>query len=196
MAKHPQLQAREDWEYITSRDLLIAAHELLGNIDLDPASSDLANTYVNATEYYTPTKDGLNDQQWFGNVYLFPPNGVYFWEKANQRWKKTRSGASPTLVSSYAVWFRTLYKKWMAQEIKQGLYFANCPDMIRYEPKIFDFPMCVLHTAPTLWLRTEGKVKLNKTCTSMLVYLPPVDDVENCTERFEKIYTDRGRIIR
>ena len=51
--------------------------------------------------------------------------------------------SSPTLTSSHAVWFRKLYNSWLSGDIKQGLYFTNCPDMIRYEQKIFDFPICI-----------------------------------------------------
>ena len=59
----------EDIELITSRDLVCAANELMGNIDLDVASSTVANEYVGADKFFTPQDDGLNDQKWFGKVY-------------------------------------------------------------------------------------------------------------------------------
>jgi hypothetical protein len=37
----------EAYEWITNRDLVDSAHLLMGGIDLDPASSEMANTYVN-----------------------------------------------------------------------------------------------------------------------------------------------------
>ena len=100
----------------------------------------IASTDTEATNFFTPSDDGLNSQQWFGNVYLFPPRGAYFWDKKNDKWKMTRA-SSPTLTSSHAVWFRKLYNSWLSNDIRQGLYFTNCPDMIRYEQKIFDFPI-------------------------------------------------------
>ena len=184
----------EDRELITNYDLAAAAHALLEGIDLDVASSKVANQYVEAKEFFTPSDDGLNAQQWYGSVYLFPPSGTYFWERKTQRWKMTRS-TSPTLVSSHAVWFRKLYRSWLAQEIEQGLYFTNCPDMIRYEQKIFDFPICNLRTAPTLLKNTSDGVSKHKTCTSFLVYLPPVNSATEATERFIDIYSDKGRIL-
>ena len=184
----------EDRELITNYDLAAAAHALLEGIDLDVASSKVANQYVEAKEFFTPSDDGLNAQQWYGSVYLVPPSGTYFWERKTQRWKMTRS-TSPTLVSSHAVWFRKLYRSWLAQEIEQGLYFTNCPDMIRYEQKIFDFPICILRTAPTLLKNTSDGVSKHKTCTSFLVYLPPVNSATEATERFIDIYSDKGRIL-
>lgn len=55
-----------------------------------------------------------------------------------------------------------MYHAWLADEIEQGLYFSNCPDMIRYEPKIFKFPMCVLRTVPYLLRNLDGNVEKNK----------------------------------
>ena len=103
--------------------------------------------------------------------------------------------SSPSLTSSHAVWFRKLYGSWIAGEVKQGLYFTNCPDMIRYEQKIFDFPMCILKTAPILVKNTENGIGNHKTCTSFLVYLPPMDSATEATEKFIDIYSEKGRIL-
>ena len=184
----------EDRELISNYDLISSAHALLGGIDLDVASSKVANQYVEAKEFFTPTDDGLNSQQWYGKVYLFPPSGTYFWEKKTQRWKMTRS-TSPTLASSHAVWFRKLYKTWLAGEVEQGIYFTNCPDMIRYEQKLFDFPVCILKTPPTLWKNTSEGVSKHKTCTSFIVYLPPMHSSGEATEKFIDIYSHKGRIL-
>ena len=185
---------REDTELITNYDLVSAAHAVLEGIDLDVASSEFANQYVEAKNYFSPSDDGLNCQQWFGSAYLFPPNGAYFWDKKNDRWKMTRA-SSPTLVSSHAVWFRRMYRAWLSREIKQGLYFTNCPDMIRYEQKIFDFPVCILKTPPFLLRRTSEKTDKHKTCTSLVVYLPPTDSSGTAVERFLDIYSEKGRIL-
>jgi hypothetical protein len=185
---------REDIEWITNKDLVACAHELMGGIDLDPASSKIANEYVEAENFFTPTDDGLNVQQWFGKVYLFPPAGAYFWDQKQGRWKMTRTSAI-SLTSSPAVWFRRLYHAWLTREIKEGLFFTNCPDMIRYDQRIFDFPVCILRTTPMLMRRTLDGVAPYKTCTSLLVYLQPIENAAEATERFAEIYSPRGRIL-
>jgi hypothetical protein len=185
---------REDIEWISNKDLVACAHELMGGIDLDPASSKIANEYVEAENFFTPTDDGLNVQQWFGKVYLFPPAGAYFWDQKQGRWKMTRTSAI-SLTSSPAVWFRRLYHAWLTREIKEGLFFTNCPDMIRYDQRIFDFPVCILRTTPMLMRRTLEGVAPYKTCTSLLVYLQPIENATEATERFAEIYSPRGRIL-
>lgn len=185
---------KEDLELITNYDLISSAHALLNGIQLDVASSITANSFVEAEHFYTPLEDGLNCQQWFGRVYLFPPSGAYFWEAKNQRWKMTRA-SSKTLRSSHAVWFQKLYNSWLADEIEQGLYFSNCPDMIRYDQRIFDFPVCILKTAPSLNKNTSKGISSHKTCTSFLVYLQPKDSMGAATEKFIDIYSEKGRIL-
>ena len=54
----------EDRELITNTDLICSVHSLMGNIDLDPASSKVANEFVGADKIYTPQDDGLNVQEW------------------------------------------------------------------------------------------------------------------------------------
>lgn len=186
----------EDYEWITNDDLIDAAHLLMGGIDLDPASSKKANEFVNAKHFYTPKEDGLNEMEWFGNVYLFPPKHSYFWHHKSQRWKMTR-GLSPSLTSSYAIWWRTLKRKWLKGEIEQGVYFANAPDMFMYCQDIFDHPICVFKTRPMLRQHfiTTDEIKTRNTCASFVVYLQPKTDVEKATENFIEIYGEKGRII-
>jgi len=185
---------KEDQELITNADLVTAAHSLLGEIDLDAASSKLANTYVEATNFYTPQDDGLNHIEWFGKVYVFPPSGSYYFDKRLDKWKMTRSNAT-AITSSHAVWFHRLYRAWLSKEIEQGLYFTNCPDMIRYEQKIFDFPVCILKTCPELVKFSSEGISTQRTCTSLVIYLQPQDDASAATQRFIDIYSEKGRIL-
>jgi len=185
----------EDLELVTNSDLVASAHALLSGIDLDPASSNFADKYVQAERYFTPTDDGLNNREWAGrNIYLFPPSGAYFYDKNNDRWKMTRA-SSGSLVSSCALWFRKLRRLWLANQVKEALFFTNTPDIIRYEQTIFDFPICILKTAPTLIKRTSQETGFHKTSTSMIVYLQPQDNSGTATEKFIDIYSSKGRVL-
>ena len=186
----------EDYEWISSDDLIDNAHQAMGGIDLDPASSAKANEYVNAKHFFTPKDDGLNEQEWFGNVYVFPPKHSYFWHHMSQRWKMTR-GLSPTLTSSYSIWWRIMKHKWLKGEIEQGIYFANAPDMFMYCQDIFDHPVCVFRTRPSLrqhFIHT-GELKTRTTCTSFAVFLQPKKNISEATEHFVELYGEMGRIL-
>lgn len=59
-------------EWYTPADLIECARKLLGTIDLDPASSALANQTVRANTWYGVEEDGLA-QRWQGRVWMNPP---------------------------------------------------------------------------------------------------------------------------
>jgi ParB family chromosome partitioning protein len=60
-----------EW-YTPAEYIEIVRAALGGKIDVDPASSDVAQTTVAAAVYYTTENDGLK-QEWSGTVYLNPP---------------------------------------------------------------------------------------------------------------------------
>jgi phage N-6-adenine-methyltransferase len=59
-----------DWQ--TPAQYVELAREVMGDIDLDPASSDAANDTIQAAEYFTTDDDGLS-KLWHGRVFLNPP---------------------------------------------------------------------------------------------------------------------------
>lgn len=59
-------------EWYTPKEFIDAARLVMGTIDLDPASSEIANETVQAEKIYTADDNGLACP-WFGNVWLNPP---------------------------------------------------------------------------------------------------------------------------
>lgn len=69
----PQKNQHNEW--FTPARYVEAAREVMGGIDLDPASCELANRTVKARHYYTQKENGLS-KDWYGNVWLNPPYGT------------------------------------------------------------------------------------------------------------------------
>jgi hypothetical protein len=59
-------------EWYTPECYIESAKKVMGNIDLDPASSEIANQTVKANLFYSQEEDGLS-KEWFGNVWMNPP---------------------------------------------------------------------------------------------------------------------------
>ena len=62
--------ANDNW--FTPPYILQAVRDVLGQIDLDPASCEAAQCRVQASAYYTIMDDALN-QPWWGRIFMNPP---------------------------------------------------------------------------------------------------------------------------
>jgi phage N-6-adenine-methyltransferase len=117
VAKAPdvtRVNSRGDYDWYTPEKYIVAARDVLGEIDLDPASSDKANTRVMARTIYTVADDGLL-QDWHGRVWLNPPYGgaqADFTQKLVDEYEAGRVDEAILLVNSNATdtrWFAPLW---------------------------------------------------------------------------------------
>jgi ParB family chromosome partitioning protein len=89
-------------EWYTPPNFIASARAVMGGIDTDPASSEIANNTVKAKRFYTKEDDGLR-QTWKGNVWMNPPY------------------AQP-LISNFA---EAVAYKYSAGEFKQAIVLVN-----------------------------------------------------------------------
>ena len=111
------LKSSESVEWYTPEKYIEAAREVMGGIDLDPASNEMANEIVKAPTFFTKDDDpdGLN-QSWFGNVWLNPPYGKgsgMFTTKLIEEYKSGRVKSAILLLNAYGFdsgWFQFLWE--------------------------------------------------------------------------------------
>jgi hypothetical protein len=61
-----------DNEWYTPSSIITSALAVMGKVDLDPASSEIANKVVKARVFYNISDDGLS-KLWKGKVWMNPP---------------------------------------------------------------------------------------------------------------------------
>lgn len=102
-------------EWYTPSRYIEAAREVMGGIDLDPASCELANQTVKATRFYTAQDNGLA-QEWYGNVWLNPPFGTTKTPFDGPAWQGT---------STARLFIRKLLEEYEQGKIDQAVLLAK-----------------------------------------------------------------------
>lgn len=72
---HEFRHSDESVEHYTPIDVVEAEHDVLGSIELDPASCAAANVIVGAARYYSMSDDGFSREWRARTVHLNPPGG-------------------------------------------------------------------------------------------------------------------------
>lgn len=100
-------------EWYTPRQFIDAARAAMGGIDLDPASSLVANKTVQAKKFFTADDDGLK-QLWGGNVWMNPPYAqplvTQFAEAVSEKFDKKEIKRACVLVNNATEtsWFQRM----------------------------------------------------------------------------------------
>lgn len=107
-------------EWYTPSRYIEAARAVMGGIDLDPASCELANSTVKAARYYTKEDNGLAQEWEARTVWLNPPfaaenelNPIRTWVgKLIAEHKAGKVGQAVLLVSAGTerLWFQALWE--------------------------------------------------------------------------------------
>lgn len=109
------LTSSESPEYYTPRPYVDAVRDVLGGIDIDPASSAVAQETVRAGTFYTTEDDGLA-KDWPGRVFLNPPYGALaprFVARLMEQYEAGVTNAAIVLLNAHATdtkWFRPLWE--------------------------------------------------------------------------------------
>lgn len=104
LSHNHRAQGTGENEWYTPQEFIEAARAVMGAIDLDPASSMIAQERVKSGRYFTLDDDGLA-QDWAGRVWLNPPYAQpaiqQFMEKAVSEFQSGRVSQSIILTHNY-----------------------------------------------------------------------------------------------
>lgn len=116
-------------EWYTPAEFINSVREVMGSIDLDPASCEHANKTVAAAKYFSIEDDGLS-QEWRGNVWMNPPysGGLIskFIAKLNESVENGAVTQAVVLVNN------ATETQWFASLVKNASAIAFPTSRIRY----------------------------------------------------------------
>jgi hypothetical protein len=154
-------------EHYTPPEVVEAAREVLGKIELDPFSCELANEIVGAEMIYTLEDDGFA-QDWYGRVFCNPPGGVLK-EKAELAHGKTRS-------SSAVAWAKLL-EEYEADRVHSAIFIGFNLEVMRMTQlasrSVLDFPFCVPRDRLHFWGENVPFDSGQPQYPNVLSYIPP-----------------------
>lgn len=114
-ATHQLISQSNSNEWYTPPEYIESARNVMGIIDLDPASNDVAQGWIKAKLFYTSSDSGL-DHEWNGKVWLNPPYGQFagaFVTKLVTEMERGGVNEAIVLVNSHAtdtLWFAPLWQ--------------------------------------------------------------------------------------
>jgi len=121
------LSESNDWQ--TPEYIVNPARELMGGIDLDPASCLVANETIKAKRIYDVADNGLT-KLWSGKVFLNPPGGKLKWN--GEEWIPVLRGPGE---SSARIWWQILANQYESGAIDQAFFVAFTLEILRSSQK-------------------------------------------------------------
>jgi DNA N-6-adenine-methyltransferase Dam len=156
-------------EWYTPSKYVEAARDVMGGIDLDPASCELANLTVRATMFYTKEQNGLM-QPWYGRVWLNPPYG-------------RTSHPSKSLQGCFI-------EKLLIEPIEQAIVLLMGNAIYRnYGEGLWDYPFCFLRGELTFRKHQQG-TSASHMFGTLFVYIGPYE------QSFIDVFSRFGTVAR
>lgn len=163
------LQSSESNEWYTPLEYVESARKLMGGIDLDPASCEVANRVVRAKKYYTEKDDGLA-KLWKGRIWLNPPYGRGDRNESNQE-----------------IWSGKLIEQHRSKSVREAVLLVNAvTDRAWFQP-LWGYPLCFVEKRISFY--TETGVGAQPTHGSAFVYFG------SKAKAFVNLYSEFGRCV-
>lgn len=200
-------------EHGTPKDVISLSRQLLGRIDLDPASSARFNKLVGANKYYSTHINGFV-RPWYGNVLLNPPGGTCD-EKGKQVFRREGfpgyfyANGKPAKRgrSSVTRWWFKLVTEYELDRVTSAVFVGFSLEVLQRSqsfkgrgllPTPLDFPCCFPSRRLQFLCDKDGKIVPGKSPThaSVLVYLPPknLGSIRTYSGEFARVFSSLGQV--
>lgn len=163
-------------EWFTPAKYIEAAREVMGSIDLDPASCYQAQKTVRATIYYDKEENGL-EYNWHGRVWLNPPFGLIH---------AGVKGSTKSWQRSFVEKAQYEYEIGNSQQVI--ILLLGSTVFRTYFQALWKYPVC-LNPIQTKFYREDGSTS-QFGFGSLFVYLGPNE------QRFLEVFSKFGRIVK
>lgn len=185
----------DDW--LTPVEYLPYIDAVLGDIDLDPCSTHLANDqFLKAKKIYTYAEDGLNmEEAWVGKTYLFPPTyGRCSFSKPRGTWRwSTKAGTGAKAPA--AIWFQRLEREWKLRNVPEAIFYTISHEVMRTCQNIWNYPVCIPSKRCNLIHGKRINELTNQITWGYFVYLPRSEFGFDQVDRFVEVFSHLGKVI-
>jgi len=157
-------------DYYTPQYVTDAARAVMGGIDLDPASCEMAQAWIKAGRYYTITDDGLS-KPWAGRVWLNPPYS-YTDGRSNQD-----------------LWSERLITEYNSGNVQEGLLLVKAALGYKWFERLWDvWPVCFMRERLSFVMADGSDDGQSKQATAIFYIGPNVS-------KFVDVFRLLGRVI-
>ncbi len=156
-------------EWYTPAVYLQSVRDFFGEIDLDPASSTIANETVQAKEIYTANDNGLT-LPWNGRVFVNPPYGV-------------ESGQS--VAGQFCC---KAIEEHAAGNASEVIILVNSVHSQKWQAPLYDYAVCFVDHR-IKFVKGDGGENENPTFQNIFVYLGPRK------EEFATVFSKLGYVM-
>jgi len=195
-------------EHYTPPEYIEAAREVMGGIDLDPASTPSVNeAHVRASAIMTKGDDGLM-WPWNGRVWLNPPGGKLRRVAADNDYTQGyyESVEGGPGESAAAVWWSKLAYEYHVGRVEQAIFLGFTLEILRTSQAaclwMGDYPFCIPSERIKFLKEVDGEFVSGDqpSHANVIVYLPPkmkgLDGSRGykAIEEFRRVFSKFGRV--
>lgn len=161
-------------EWYTQPQYIKAACEVMGSIELDPASCAAANEIVQAERYFTEKQNGLL-QEW----------------KARSLWLNPPYARSATYQSGIRSWVDKTDQSYQSGDVQQAIILVTTEVNAQWFQPLWQYLICFAdHRVKFIAPKKNRRGVYSHMFGTCFVYLGPQSEV------FTKVFSRFGRIVR